>query len=43
MSVTLPIWMPRYFTLASRSITRPARSDITVTVSTDVKNAVYDR
>jgi hypothetical protein len=32
--------MPRYLTLASVSITRPARGDITVTVSVEVKAEV---
>jgi hypothetical protein len=40
MPVTRPIWMPRYFTLASVSITKPARGEVTVTMSTEVKVAV---
>ena len=40
MSSTLPTWMPRYLTFASVSITRPARGDVTVTESVDVKAAV---
>src|SRR3954468_23641166 len=43
MVFTSPIWMPRYLTLASLSITRPARGEVTVTVSVDVKAAVYAR
>ncbi|CFS33253.1 Uncharacterised protein [Mycobacterium tuberculosis] len=35
--------MPRYLTLAPFSITRPALGDDTVTVSVDVKAAVYER
>src|SRR6202030_3102380 len=36
MSETLPIWIPRYLTFASLSITRPARGEVTVTESVDV-------
>lgn len=43
MSETLPIWMPRYFTFASRSITRPARGAVRLTVSVGVNAAVYDK
>ena len=35
--------MPRYLTLAPFSITSPARGAATVTVSVDVKAAVYER
>src|SRR3954466_10946049 len=41
MSSTLPIWIPRYLTFASLSITKPARGDVTVTVSVGVNAAVY--
>lgn len=40
MVSTLPIWMPRYLTLAPFSITSPARGADTVTVSIDAKAAV---
>ena len=40
MDWTLPIWIPRYLTLASFSITRPARGAVTVTVSVRVNAAV---
>jgi len=35
--------MPRYLTLASVSITKPALGEVTVTVSTGVNAAVYDK
>ena len=41
MSLTLPIWTPRYLTLASLSITKPARGDVTVTESVGVNAALY--
>ena len=37
MDDTLPTWTPRIFTLASGFITRPARSEITVTGTVSVK------
>lgn len=43
MASTLPIWMPRYLTLAPCSITSPARGADTVTVSIGAKAAVYER
>ena len=40
MVSTLPIWMPRYLTLAPLSMTSPARGAETVTVSVEAKAAV---
>ena len=45
MAATRPTWTPRILTLALVSITKPARSEVSVTGTSDLKvpaNSAYD-